>query len=157
MRKLKGLEDIIGVSVVHWHMGERGWRFGLPDDSSEDKSVVAAAPEAIAGASLLRDVYQSVDPDYAGRVTVPLLWDKKQRTIVNNESSEIIRFLYTEFDDLLPAEKRNDVIPLYPPELAPQIDELNQWVYDTVNNGVYKCAPLPLPSAIEGRKNPQGG
>lgn len=82
----------------------------------------------------LKDLYFHVEPNYDGRFTVPVLWDKKLETIVNNESSEIIRMLYTEFDQFLPEEKRG--VDLYPESLRTQIDEVNEWTYHNVNNGV---------------------
>ena len=85
----------------------------------------------------LRQIYFSVDQEYKGRFTVPTLYDKKTRQIVSNESSEIIRMFYYEFDDLLPEKYRN--VDLYPKELREQIDAANDWIYNDVNNGVYKC------------------
>jgi len=82
----------------------------------------------------MRDLYLTADPQYEGRFTVPVIWDKKTNTVVNNESSEIIRMLYTEFDDLLPEKYRN--VDLYPEDLRKDIDETNSWTYDTINNGV---------------------
>ena len=82
----------------------------------------------------LRDIYFKVDPEYKGRFTVPTLYDKKMGTIVNNESSEIIRMFYSEFDDLLP-EKYQKVV-LLPKDLEKEIDSLNEWVYNDINNGV---------------------
>ncbi|KAI5996200.1 glutathione S-transferase [Pisolithus albus] len=118
-RKLKGLEDIIPVTVVSPHMGENGWPFASVDPFP------------------VKDLYFKADPNYGGRFTVPVLWDKKQNTVVNNESSEIIRMLNSAFNDILPPEKA--AVDIYPEELRKQIDEVNSWVYDTVNNGVYKA------------------
>jgi putative glutathione S-transferase len=120
-------------------MGSEGWRFGQPGESPE----ISFAPEVVTGASFLRDIYFKANPGYEGRFTVPILWDTKLQTIVNNESSEIIRFFYTEFDYLLPEEKRG--VTFYPEELAAKIDEFNGWVYEMVNNGVYKCNSINHP------------
>ena len=84
----------------------------------------------------IRQIYFENDPDYSGRFTVPVLYDKKNKLIVNNESSEIIRMLYHAFDDLLPEKYKNVV--LYPENLRKQIDETNEWTYNDINNGVYK-------------------
>ncbi|KAI0050359.1 glutathione S-transferase [Auriscalpium vulgare] len=130
MRKLKGLDDFIGVTVVSPHMGQHGWPFASVDafpDANEDP---------LYGAEHVKDLYLRADPDYAGRFTVPVLWDKKQHTIVNNESSEIIRMLNTEFNDLV--DKEHAALDFYPEDLRKEIDEVNGWVYDTINNGVYR-------------------
>lgn len=125
MRALKGLEDMISVSVVHWLMVEDGWTF------AEGPGVV---PDDVNNAAFLHQIYTAAQPDYSGRVTVPVLWDKQRRTIVNNESSEIIRMLTRAFDGL--GAKAGDY---YPGPLRPTIDALNERIYDTVNNGVYKA------------------
>ena len=97
-------------------------------------------------------MYKKADPDYEGRYTVPALWDKKTETIVNNESSEIIRMFYSEFDDLLPEECRESAHPgggFYPERLRKEIDAMNEWVYETVNNGVYKTGFAATQEAYE--------
>jgi putative glutathione S-transferase len=124
-RAIKGLEDMISVSVVHWHMAENGWSF-QPGDG--------VVPDSINGADYLYQVYTAAKSDYSGRVTVPVLWDKKTRTIVSNESSEIIRMLNTAFDEI--GAKPGDFCP---EPLQAEIDVLNERIYDTVNNGVYKA------------------
>ncbi|RKP09373.1 glutathione S-transferase [Thamnocephalis sphaerospora] len=130
MRSLKGLTPYIGLSVVDYLMGPKGWKFSDPSETP------GAIPDTVNHAQFIRELYFKVDPEYAGRFTVPVLWDKKTQTIVNNESSEIIRFFNTEFNDLVPEARDTD---FYPEELRAKIDELNEWIYDTVNNGVYKA------------------
>jgi putative glutathione S-transferase len=103
------------------------------------------------------DLYRKADPNYVGRFTVPMLWDKKNETIVNNESSEIIRMFYTEFDHLLPEHLRESSQPgggFYPEHLRKEIDEMNEWVYHTVNNGVYKTGFATTQVAYEANLYP---
>ncbi|MFZ1874395.1 MAG: glutathione S-transferase family protein [Chania sp.] len=126
MRKLKGLEQIIPVSVVHPLMLENGWTFG--------EDFPATTGDALYHADFLYQIYLRADPHYSGRVTVPVLWDKQQQTIVSNESADIIRMFNSEFDAI--GARAGDY---YPAELRAQIDELNGWIYDSVNNGVYKA------------------
>ncbi|MBI3903381.1 MAG: glutathione S-transferase family protein [Nitrosomonadales bacterium] len=125
MRTLKGLDDMISVSTVHWLMLEEGWTFADGPD---------VVPDTINGARVLHQVYTAADPQYSGRVTVPILWDRKQATIVSNESSEIIRMLNSAFDGV--GAKPGD---FYPAALRTEIDSINTRVYDTLNNGVYKA------------------
>lgn len=134
-RALKGLEDLISVSVVHWLMGEQGWTF-------EPGEGVVADP--IFNARYLHQIYTRANAQYTGRVTVPVLWDKQTQTIVNNESSEIIRMFNCAFDDL--GAKPGDY---YPEELRQEIDEINDRIYNTVNNGVYKCGFATTQAAYE--------
>ena len=124
-RALKGLEDMISVSIVHPLMPAESWVFGEYPGATEDH---------INQAHYLYENYLKVDPNFDGLVTVPLLWDKKQQTIVNNESSEIIRMFNSAFDSLT-----NNKDDFYPPALRAEIDEINKPIYDTVNNGVYRC------------------
>ncbi|KKZ66429.1 glutathione S-transferase [[Emmonsia] crescens] len=137
VRTLKGLEPIIQLVVLDSRMSHDGWYFSGEYDS------VAADP--LYGFKNLKELYLRADPTYYGRYTVPVLWDKQKETIVSNESGEIIRFMYEEFDGLLVAEDeglREVNRPgggLYPEHLRGKIDEMNEWVYETVNNGVYKC------------------
>ncbi len=130
-RHLKGLTSIIGVSVVDWHLDAKGWRF------SDLDTIEGPAKDKINGYSRLSEIYFSVNPEYAGRFTVPVLWDTKTNSIVNNESSEIIRMFYTEFDDLI--DEKYKGLTFYPKEYQSKIDELNDWIYDNINNGVYKA------------------
>ncbi|WP_296189613.1 MULTISPECIES: glutathione S-transferase family protein [unclassified Psychrobacter] len=124
-RKLKGLEDMISLSVVHPFMGDKGWTF------AEGAGVIA---DPIANASYLYEVYVAAKPDYTGRVTVPILWDKKTNTIVSNESSEIIRMLNSAFDEVGATD-----VNFLPKALLAEIDTVNEFVYSAVNNGVYKA------------------
>lgn len=148
VRKLKGLERFIDVVTVHPIMLSQGWSFYPPkrdEDGTIQQSQTEAGPDdGIAGvdrdpmydAHFLRELYFKVDPNYEGRFTVPTLWDKKTEQIVNNESAEIIRFLNTEFNSLLDDEHAK--IDLYPESGRAEIDDQADWVYNTVNNGVYK-------------------
>lgn len=125
MRKLKGLEGMISVSVVNPLMAEHGWTFEPTD---------GVVPDPVDDADYLYEVYKRVEPDYSGRVTVPVLYDLRQNKIVNNESSEIMRMLNTAFDDV--GAKKGDY---YPEELREAIDRINDRVYHAINNGVYKA------------------
>ncbi|KAK9330320.1 glutathione S-transferase [Lipomyces starkeyi] len=131
VRALKGLQGVIGLSVVDWYLGELGWRFSTPEETP------GATIDPVHHSSHLRELYFRMNPDYEGRFTVPVLWDKKTDTLVNNESSEIIRMLNEEFDDFVDDKFKG--VTFYPKSLRKDIDELNEWVYDTVNNGVYKA------------------
>ena len=124
--ELKGLKDLIGVSVVHPDMLKEGWEFRT-DFPGADGDQVFDLP-------YLRDVYRRAEPQMTGRVTVPLLWDLQQGKIVSNESADIIRMFNSAFDELT-----GNTDDYYPEALRPRIDEINARVYDTVNNGVYKA------------------
>lgn len=124
-RKLKGLEDMISVSAVHPLMHENGWTF-------QDGPGVIADP--IFNADYMYQIYTAAQSDYTGRVTVPVLWDKKNNTIVSNESSEIIRMFNSAFDKV----GANKDINFLPEDLRSEIDELNDFIYPNINNGVYK-------------------
>jgi putative glutathione S-transferase len=126
-RVLKRLEAHISLSVVHWHMGEQGWTFAAGD---------GVVPDSVAGAQYMHQVYTAADPKYSGRVTVPVLWDKRQNTIVSNESPEIIRMFNGAFDALPGVDAKLD---FYPKALRAEIDAVNVRVYATVNNGVYRA------------------
>jgi len=125
MRRLKGLEEMIGLSVVHWRMLEHGWTF------EEGPGTI---PDPIHGAQYLHQIYTAAEPSYTGRVTVPVLWDRASATIVSNESAEIIRMFNAAFDGI--GAKPGDY---YPQALRAEIDALNTRIYDNVNNGVYKA------------------
>ncbi|KAF8647220.1 hypothetical protein AX16_006840 [Volvariella volvacea WC 439] len=129
-RKLKGLEDVISLTIVSPRMGEKGWPFASVD------SYPSAEEDPLYGSQYIRDLYLRADPGYAGRFSVPVLWDKKLHTVVNNESAEIVRIFNTAFNSLLPEDKAK--IDLYPPELRAEIDETNDWVLKYINSGVYK-------------------
>jgi glutathionyl-hydroquinone reductase len=135
MRRLKRLETMIGVSVVHWRMMEHGWTF-------EDGPGVIQDP--IHGARYMHQVYTAAKPDYSGRVTVPVLWDKAKGAIVSNESAEIIRMMNSGFDGV--GAKPGDY---YPEDLRPEIDGLNARIYDHINNGVYKAGFATTQQAYE--------
>lgn len=134
-RKLKGLEDMISLSVVHPCMGEHGWTFS-------DGSGVIADP--IVNASYLYEIYTAAKPDYTGRVTVPVLWDKKTNTIVSNESAEIIRMFNSAFDEV--GALAGNFLPT---ESLTAIDEINAFVYPAINNGVYKAGFATTQAAYE--------
>jgi putative glutathione S-transferase len=134
-RKLKGLEDHIDVSVVHPLMVENGWEF---------RDEGAATTDHLFGSSALWQVYTKADPTYSGRVTVPVLWDKKTGTIVSNESAEIIRMFNSAFDDIT-----GNRLDFYPEDLRVEIDALNAKIYDSINNGVYKCGFATTQEAYE--------
>ncbi|KAG7288086.1 hypothetical protein NEMBOFW57_007608 [Staphylotrichum longicolle] len=147
-RKLKGLEDVISFSAVHWHMGTKGWRFPTPEDTdAAGENVVPDPVPGHEGFTHLRDIYFGVNPEYEGRFTVPVLYDKKKQTIVNNESSEILRMFGTEFNDLIDEKYRS--IEFYPENLRKQIDETHEWQYDKINNGVYKSGFATTQEAYE--------
>lgn len=142
-------------------MLEGGWHF-VPKDKASAKPAPASAhdndtfPNATSdplfGVSHLRDLYFKAQPDYSARFTVPVVWDKKENTIVNNESSEIIRFFNTAFNGELPADKAK--LDLYPEDLKKEIDELNDWVYNDINNGVYKSGFASTQDAYEAAVKP---
>ncbi len=138
-RKLKGLEEAISVSVVNAYMGAEGWTFEPGD------GVVA---DGVNNVSRLHEVYTLADANYTGRVTVPVLWDKKKKTIVSNESAEIIRMLNSAFDDV--GAQPGDY---YPEELRDEIDSLNSTIYSNINNGVYKAGFATTQAAYEEAAN----
>jgi putative glutathione S-transferase len=124
-RVLKRLQGMIGVSVTHWLMAEAGWNFAPAE---------GVVPDTVNGAQAMHEIYRRADPHYSGRVTVPVLWDRVQGTIVNNESAEIIRILNGAFDGLGAAPG-----DWYPAALRPEIEAVNARVHATLNNGVYRA------------------
>ncbi|WP_428776597.1 glutathione S-transferase C-terminal domain-containing protein [Vibrio sp.] len=129
VRKLKGLENIISVTVLDPRLTEKVWRFG---GNKEDTPGSQSDP--LYGTEYLYELYQRAMPDYTGQITVPVLWDKHRETIVNNESSDIVRMLNNGFGRL--AERSID---LYPVDLRAEIDTVNERLYDSFNNGVYRA------------------
>ncbi|KAG8886851.1 S-glutathionyl-(chloro)hydroquinone reductase [Tulasnella sp. 332] len=148
VRKLKGLEEFVDVTAVSPLMAEKGWAF----KKAADHEVPGSEDDPLYGYSNIREFYFKVNPEYDGRFTVPLLWDKKTESIVNNESAEIIRMFNTAFNEQLPADKAK--LDLYPKELQKEIDGINEWVYDTVNNGVYKTGFATTQTAYEANIGP---
>jgi len=124
-RALKGLEDVIPVTIVNPTLTDQGWTFGGYPGADEDP---------LFAASYVHQLYTRADPEFTGRATVPVLWDMKRNVMVNNESADILRMLDTAFEGLVPSD-----VSLYPDDLAPQIDALNPQIYDRLNNGVYKA------------------
>lgn len=139
-RKLKRLESIIPVSIVDPFMGENGWAFAAPDGSLSPGST----RDDLFGSRYLYEIYLRANPRFSGRVTVPVLWDKNRATIVNNESSEIIRMLNSAFDEFGDAS-----LDFYPQDLRAEIDRINALVYPNVNNGVYRCGFATTQAAYE--------
>lgn len=125
-RKLKGLEQVIPVTVVNPVLDNQGWTFGGYDAADEDP---------LFGARHIHELYTRADPHYTGRATVPVLWDMRTGTMVSNESADILRMFNTTFAGLVP----DDTPDLYPADLAARIDTLNPRIYDLLNNGVYKA------------------
>lgn len=135
VRKLKGLESLIDVSVVSWLMRENGWTFDREKGSTGDP---------LDDHTFFYQRYLTDDPTYTGRVTVPVLWDKQQQRIVSNESSEIIRMFNSAFDDLT-----GNRLSLYPESLRAEIDRLNDAIYPAINNGVYRAGFATTQHAYE--------
>ena len=135
VRKLKGLERALPVTVVEPVLTEQGWRFGTYPGAGRDE---------LNGTEYLHELYSKADPDYTGRATVPVLWDKHLGTIVNNESADIIRMLNHAFEAFTDKD-----VDLYPENLRPQIDALNKQMYEQLNNGVYQAGFASSQSAYE--------
>lgn len=127
MRRLKGLEHVISYDVVDWFLPHDGWTL--------EAKTAGATLDSVNGEGSLRAIYQRAEPGYRGSVTVPTLWDRKQSTIVNNESSEILRMQNSEFNQF--AERPQ--YDFYPANLRAEIDRINEWVYPNINNGVYRA------------------
>ena len=140
-RALKGLGDHIGLSVVHPDMLSDGWTFKT--------DAYGATGDDLFGLAFARDLYTRADPDFTGRVTMPILWDKAQNTIVSNESSEIIRMFNAAFDGI--TNNRDDY---WPTELRDAIAPVNDRIYDTLNNGVYKCGFATTQAAYDAAVKP---
>ena len=141
LRALKGLEQVISVSVVHPLMHDQGWSFGALGDQLPQGST----PDHLHGSAHLWQIYVKANPHYSGKVTVPVLWDKHSARIVNNESPEILRMLNSAFDALA----TRPLPDLYPPALRPQIEQWNERIYRTVNNGVYRAGFATRQDAYE--------
>lgn len=135
LRELKGLQTLISVDVVHPHMLDHGW---------ELKNASGLSSDSLMGHHYLYEIYTQARQDYSGRVTVPVLWDKHTNTIVNNESSEIIRIFNNAFDHLT-----GNTLDFYPQALRAEIDAINQKIYTQINNGVYKCGFATTQMAYE--------
>ena len=140
-RTLKGLDDLIDISVVHPDMLGDGWTFQTDFNG--------ATGDTLFGLPFARDIYTRAVPDFTGRVTVPILWDKAQNTIVSNESSEIIRMFNSAFDAVT-----SNTDDYWPSELHPQIETLNARIYDTLNNGVYKSGFATTQEAYDAAVHP---
>lgn len=132
-RSLKSLQSHIDVTVVEPHMLANGWEFSGPNQSSDAIHIDGAEPDSLNGRDYLYQLYQQAKADHSGRVTVPVLWDKHHNTIVSNESAEIIRMFNDTFDDIT-----GNTSDFYPSKLRTEIDTLNDWIYQTINNGVYR-------------------
>ncbi len=140
-RKLKGLDDLIPVSIVHSYMGEEGWSF--------DADEAGATGDRLYDQSYLRDIYLKADPNATTRVTVPVLWDRKRETIVSNESAEIIRMFNSAFDGIT-----GNTSDYWPGDLREAIEPVNARIYDTLNNGVYKSGFATTQRAYDGAVQP---
>jgi putative glutathione S-transferase len=143
MRALKGLQDIIPVSVTHWLMADHGWTFAAGE---------GVIPDPLYNSRYVYELYARADDEYSGRATVPILWDQHTQAIVNNESADIIRMLGSAFDHA--GAKSGDY---YPQPLHAEIDMVNQRVYDTLNNGVYKSGFATTQAAYEAAVEPLFG
>ena len=138
VRRLKGLENAIGMTAVDPIRDEHGWRFGDGDPANGE-------PDPLHGWTYLKEGYVATAPDFDARVTVPVIWDTATDRVVNNESSDVIRMLNAAFDE----HASQPELDLYPVALRDEIDSINEWVYETVNNGVYRCGFATTQTAFE--------
>jgi putative glutathione S-transferase len=158
---MKGLQDVIGLSVTHptWQRTKpddpedehTGWTFANPGDPPFQSSTGHGSfptddciPDTVNGAKYIRDLYELAG-DTGGKYTVPVLWDKKEKTIVSNESADIVRMFNSAFNDFA----KDPQLDLYPEELRKDIDDVNSWIYSNINNGVYRCGFATKQAAYE--------
>lgn len=141
-RRLKGLEEAIGVSVTHPHMLENGWEYAA--DTSDDLHRFEGTGDPVNGCRHHHELYTLADPHYTGRATVPVLWDRERRTIVSNESADIIRMLNSAF-----AGVGGNELDFHPADLRDEIEAVNAAVYENVNNGVYRAGFATTQEAYE--------
>jgi len=134
-RRLKKLEDVVSVAIVEPVLTDEGWRFG--DDPGANR-------DTLNGATYLHEIYTKADPHFTGRATVPALWDKDRKTIVNNESADLLRIFNSGFGALA-----DDTVDLYPEDLRVEIDALNEAIYPALNNGVYRAGFATTQAAYE--------
>lgn len=134
-RKLKKLEEVVSLSVVEPALTDQGWRFGDYPGATRDE---------VNGATYLHEIYTLADPQVSGRATVPVLWDRKRRTIVNNESADILRMFNSGFGALA-----DNSVDLYPQDLREEIEALNARIYPSLNNGVYRAGFATTQEAYE--------
>lgn len=159
VRQLKGIDQVpnlLPLYVVDSLLGPEGWSFQPYGKTHPELQGLGVPGTGLVPGheSKLRigDFYRAADPQYSARSTVPVIWDEKLQTIVNNESSEIIRVLNEAFDEFVPEQYRG--VTFYPPHLRDQIDEINEWVYHKVNNGVYKSGFATTQEAYESNVKP---
>ena len=139
VRKLKGLEKVISISVVDPRLSEQGWQF-----AQQENGIAGADQDLLNGTTYIHQLYSKADQSFTGKATVPKLWDKQTNTIVNNESADIIEMLNSAFD-----EWGNKALNLRPSALIPEIDKYNHWLYEDFNNGVYQAGFAKSQSAFE--------
>jgi putative glutathione S-transferase len=144
-RQLKGLQDLITVSVVHPDMHDKGWSFNHDEESAK---LYGTTGDCLYQDNFIAEKYLAQDPNYSGVNSVPILWDKKTKVIVNNESSEIIRMFNNAFNDIT-----GNTIDLYPEHLREKIDAVNELVYQSINNGVYKTGFATTQTAYDKHVN----